>query len=243
MQISDSIVLVTGAARRIGRAIALELGRRGAHLAIHYRSSGKDASETVRLIRQLGVDAEAFAADLTDEQARAGLFEQLDVRFGRVDVLINNASVFGPGTLEETTPALWREQMETNAEAPFFMAQAAGELMLATGGGKIINIADPAGEVIWTNYFSYSVSKAALLAVTQGLSRALAPAVQVNAVAPGPVHFPEYYTDEQKQHAVERTLLKRAGTPEDVVRAVVFLIENDYVTGEVLHVDGGRHVL
>ena len=116
-------------------------------------------------------------------------------------------------------------------------------MMLESGRGKILNIADPAGENIWTGYLPYSVSKAALLGVTQGLAKTLAPQVQVNAVAPGPVHFPDSYSSEQKQAAIERTLLKRSGSPEDVVRAVVFLIENDYITGEVLHVDGGRHIM
>jgi len=243
MQISGSTVLVTGAARRVGRAIALDLAERGARLAIHYRSSKKEATETVAAVRRLGTEAQAFKADLTDADERSRIFDELGTHFGGVDVLVNNASVFGPGTFENVTPASWDEQMDTNAKAPFFVGQAAAGMMAKSGRGKIINIADPAGEVIWTNYFAYSVSKAALLAVTQGMAKALAPTVQVNAVSPGPVYFPEYYTEDQEQSAVERTLLKRAGTPEDVARAIVFLIENDYVTGEVLHVDGGRHVL
>jgi NAD(P)-dependent dehydrogenase (short-subunit alcohol dehydrogenase family) len=109
--------------------------------------------------------------------------------------------------------------------------------------GKIVNIADVAGEVIWPAYLPYSISKAALIAVNRGLAKALAPDIQVNAIAPGPVLFPEDYTEEQKKSAVERTLLKRAGSAADVVNAVVFLIENDYITGDVMHVDGGRHIL
>jgi NAD(P)-dependent dehydrogenase (short-subunit alcohol dehydrogenase family) len=115
--------------------------------------------------------------------------------------------------------------------------------MRPNGGGKIINIVDVAGELIWPSYLPYSVSKAALIAVNRGLAKAWAPEIQVNAIAPGPVLFPEDYTDEQKRLAIDRTLLKRAGSPEDVVRAVIFLIENDYITGEVIHVDGGRHIL
>jgi len=115
--------------------------------------------------------------------------------------------------------------------------------MRARSAGKIINIADVAGEVVWQTYLPYSISKAALIAVNRGLAKAYAPQIQVNAIAPGPVLFPDYYTDEQKQTAIERTLLKRAGTPLDVVNAVVFLIENDYITGEIIHVDGGRHTM
>ena len=243
MQIEGSIALVTGSARRVGRAIALELARRGGRLAVHYRTSGDDAEDTLRRIKDLGADGELFQADLIDDQARERMLDEIKSRLGSVQILVNNASVFSPGTLDDSTPEMWDEQMDVNAKVGFFVAQACGREMLEAGAGKIINIADPAGEVIWTRYFPYSVSKAALLAVTRGLARSLAPAVQVNAVAPGPVHFPEHYTDDQKQRAIEGTLLKRAGSTDDVVRAVVFLIENDYITGEVLHVDGGRHLL
>ena len=132
--------------------------------------------------------------------------------------------------------------MESNAKAPFFVAQAAVRLMRPRGHGKIINIVDVAGEVIWEGYIAYSISKAALIAVNRGLAKACAPDIQVNAIAPGPILFPDYYTDDQKQAAIEKTLLQRAGSPKDIVSAIVFLIENDYITGEVLHVDGGRHV-
>lgn len=243
MEISDSIALVTGSARRIGRAIVLALAEKGARIAIHYRSSGEDAAETLGAVREFGSEAELFQADLTDQRARARLIDEVRSTFGGVDILVNSASVFGPGTLQSSTPEAWDEQMEANAKAPYFVAQAAAPLMLASGRGKIINIADPAGELIWPAYFPYSVSKAALLGVTRGLAKTLAPDVQVNAVAPGPVCFPEYYTEDQKRFAVEQTLLKREGAPDDVVRAVVFLIENDYITGEVLHVDGGRHAM
>ena len=133
--------------------------------------------------------------------------------------------------------------MDTNAKAPFFLAQHAARLMRTRGTGKIVNIADVAGEVIWPSYLPYSVSKAALIAVNRGLAKAYAPEIQVNAIAPGPILFPERYTEEQKKSAVERTLLKRAGSPKDIVNAVVFLIENDYITGEIIHVDGGRHIM
>jgi NAD(P)-dependent dehydrogenase (short-subunit alcohol dehydrogenase family) len=243
MEISGKTALVTGSARRIGRRTVLELARRGARIAVHYRSSEADALRTVREIEELGVEAGLFRADLTRPEAPETLVDAVLRRFDSLDILVNNASVFGVGTLEASTPGLWDEQMGTNARAPFFIARAAARTMLGQARGKIINVADPAGEAIWTAYFPYSVSKAALLAVTRGLARALAPNVQVNAVAPGPVEFPEDYTDRQKRVAIDRTLLKRAGSPEDVVRAIVFLIENDYITGEVLHVDGGRHIL
>jgi NAD(P)-dependent dehydrogenase (short-subunit alcohol dehydrogenase family) len=243
MQISDSITLVTGSARRIGRALALEFAHKGAKLAIHYLDSEDEARRTLEEARAIGVDAELFRANLVDDGERDALIPEVKARFGGLDILVNSASAFGPATLGETTPELWDEQIDTNAKAPFFLARSAGQWMVEKGRGKIVNIADTAGEAIWPGYLPYSISKAALLSVTRGLAKSLAPEVQVNAVAPGPVQFPEYYTEDQKRLAVERTLLKRAGSAEDVVRAVIFLVESDYVTGEILHVDGGRHVL
>lgn len=243
MDIRGKTALVTGSARRIGRATALELARLGARVAVHYRSSEDEARDTEARIGSLGGEAALFRADLIEPEAPGRLIDAVLDRFGALDILVNNASVFSPGSLEDTTLRLWDAQMDANARAPFFVAQAASRAMLQQEAGKIINIADPAGEAIWTAYFPYSVSKAALLGVTRGLARALAPKIQVNAVSPGPVHFPADYTDAQKQFAIDRTLLKRAGSPEDVVRAIIFLIDNDYITGEVIHVDGGRHVL
>jgi NAD(P)-dependent dehydrogenase (short-subunit alcohol dehydrogenase family) len=243
MEISESISLVTGSARRVGRATAIALAERGSRVAIHYRSSGEDADATLATIRDIGVDADSFQADLTNRLERERLVREVQSRFGRVDILVNNASVFSPGTLEDSTSEMWDEQMEANAKAPYFMAQGVAPMMLRSGRGKIVNLADPAGELIWPSYFPYSVSKAALLGITRGLAKTLAPHVQVNAVAPGPVCFPDYYTESQKQFAVEKTLLKRVGSPDDVVRAVLFLVENDYITGEVIHVDGGRHAM
>jgi pteridine reductase len=195
------------------------------------------------MIRNVGSDGAAFRAELTDNGAIAQMFQQITQIFGGLDILINSASVFSPATADKTTPELWDSQVDANAKAPFFVAQHAARLMQARGHGKIVNIADVAGEVIWPGYFSYSVSKAALIAVNRGLAKTYAPHIQVNAIAPGPVLFPEYYTEEQKRSAIERTLLKREGSPADIVNAVVFLIENDYITGEMIHVDGGRHLL
>ena len=184
-----------------------------------------------------------FQADLTQIPAVDKLFRDIRTAFGGLDILVNSASIFEPSTVQETNPEQWDAQMDSNARAPFFVAQQAASLMLARGHGKIINIADVAGEVIWPAYFAYSVSKATLIAVNRGLAKSYAPHVQVNAIAPGPILFPENYTEQQKKAAIERTLLKREGSPQDIVNAVVFLIENDYITGELIHVDGGRHLL
>lgn len=243
MTIHGSIALITGSARRIGRAIALELARRGARVAVHYRTSEAEARATLQQIEKAGSAGAVFCADLRDIRAIEQLFGEVKDRFGTVDILVNNASVFAQASAVETTSEIWDEQFLANVRAPFFAAQRAALLMRASGRGKIINIADTAGEVIWPGYFAYSISKAALLAVTRGLAKVYAPQIQVNAVSPGPVLFPEFYSEEQKRAAIERTLLKRMGSVDDVVGAVIFLIENDYITGEVIHVDGGRHVV
>jgi NAD(P)-dependent dehydrogenase (short-subunit alcohol dehydrogenase family) len=237
MEIEGRVALITGAAKRIGREVAIELARRGARIAVHYRSSASEAAEVA------GDMGAVFQADLTNPAAIETMFRDIEDRFGRLDILINSASVFSPATLDDATPEHWDVQMDTNAKAPFFVAQHAVRLMRQSGAGKIINMVDVAGEVIWTSYLPYSVSKAALVAVNRGLAKACAPEIQVNAIAPGPVLFPDYYTEDQKRIAIDRTLLKRAGSPRDIVNAVVFLIENDYITGEVIHVDGGRHLL
>src|SRR5262245_22616222 len=237
MDINGKVALITGSAKRVGREIALELARRGAQIAVHYRSSANEAKHVA------GDKRAMFQAELTNQSENDNMFAQLEQRFGRLDILVSSASVFSPATVDEATPQHWDEQMDTNAKSPFFLAQRAARLMRRNGAGKIINIADVAGEVIWPGYLPYSVSKAALIAVNRGLAKAYAPEIQVNAIAPGPVLFPDYYTEEQKQLAIDRTLLKRGGSPRDSVNAVVFLIENDYITGEVIHVDGCRHIM
>ncbi len=243
MNIEGKVALITGSAKRIGREIAVALARRGARIAVHYRSHEAEARDALKEIQQAGSDGAMFCADLTDAGAVGKMFRDIQQSFSGLDILVNSASVFSPSTAEEANPDEWDREMDTNAKAPFFLARHAAGLMRRRGHGKIINIVDVAGEVIWPAYFAYSVSKAALIAVNRGLAKAYAPEIQVNAVAPGPVLFPDYYAEEQKKAAVDRTLLKRAGSPKDIVHAVIFLIENDYITGDVIHVDGGRHVM
>jgi len=243
MDISGKVALITGSSKRIGRETALELARRGAAIAIHYRSDESGAKETRRLVQELGGKAELFHAELTDTRQIERLLADLEKQLGGLDILVNNASVFDAASFRESSPELWDAQMDSNAKAPFFLAQQAAPLMSRRGHGKIVNLVDVAGETIWPGYVAYSISKAALIAVNRGLAKALAPDIQVNGIAPGPVLFPEYYTQDQKHLAVERTLLKRPGSARDIVNAVVFLVENDYITGEVIHVDGGRHLM
>jgi NAD(P)-dependent dehydrogenase (short-subunit alcohol dehydrogenase family) len=243
MDISGKVALITGSSKRIGRETAVELARRGARVAIHFRSDEAGARETLRLAQEAGGSGEIFQAELRDTSEVDRMFTQLEEKLGALHILVNNASAFDAARFDESTPELWDAQMDSNAKAPLFVAHRAARLLKAQAQGKIINLVDTAGETIWPGYFAYSVSKAALIAINKGLAKALAPNIQVNGVAPGPVLFPEYYTQDQKHLAIERTLLKRAGSARDIVNAVVFLIENDYITGEVIHVDGGRHLM
>jgi NAD(P)-dependent dehydrogenase (short-subunit alcohol dehydrogenase family) len=246
MNIKGKVALITGSAKRIGRETAIALARRGATIAVHYRSSENEARETLRAVQAArGMEAAGgvFSADLTNGSEIDALARNVEDTLGGIDILVNNASVFAPATVEDATASDWDEQMNANAKAPFLVSQRAAQSMLRRGGGKIVNLVDAAGEIIWPGYFPYSVSKAALIAVNRGMAKAYAPHIQVNGVAPGPVLFPPYYTEEQKRAAIERTLLKREGSPTDVVNAILFLIENDYITGEVIHVDGGRHAI
>lgn len=243
MNIHGKVALITGSAKRIGRETAIALARRGGTIAIHYRSSEREAEETLRAVQEAGGNGAVFSADLTSASQIDTLISGVVGRFGGIDILVNNASVFAPGAVGNESGVSWDEQMNANAKAPFLVAQGAAKSMLSRGAGKIVNLVDAAGEIIWPGYFSYSVSKAALIAVNRGMAKAYAPTIQVNGVAPGPVLFPPYYTEEQKRAAIDRTLLKRPGSPADVVSAILFLIENDYITGEIIHVDGGRHAI
>ena len=170
MNISGKVALITGSAKRIGRLTAMELAKRGARVAIHFRSSDREATETLRLIQDDGGSGSLFQADLSEVPAIEDMFRKLDQQFGGLDILVNSASTFHTSTAEDTSAELWDEQLNSNARAPFFVAQAAAQMMMKRGNGKIINIVDVAGEMIWPGYFAYSVSKAALIAVNTVVS-------------------------------------------------------------------------
>ncbi len=241
VEIKGRGVLITGAAKRIGRAIALALAERGADIVIHYHRSEDAARETAREIEARGVRALALQADLANVREIERLIERAADALGRLDILVNNASVFFRTPFGSITEEQWDLNLDVNLKAPFFCAQYAARFMREQGGGKIINIADWAGFRPYAGYIPYCVSKAGLIALTQVLARTLAPTILVNAVAPGPVLLPEDYGEDEIRAIIEGTPLKRLGSPEDVVRAVLFLIEgSDFITGHTLVVDGGR---
>ncbi len=240
MRLQGKVALVTGGARRIGRAIALGLAGCGCHVAITYRTSAAEARQAVRQIRRRGRRAMALEVDQRDPAQVRRVVEQVRRAFGRLDILVNSASSFPRTPWATVTGKQWEDVLSVNLSGPWAFSQSAGRIMLRQGSGRIIQIVDAAVYRPWADYLPYCAAKGGLLALTWGLARALAPRVQVNAIAPGPILFAPGTSPSQKRAAVEKTLLKRAGGAEEVVRAVLFLAESDFVTGVVLPVDGGR---
>lgn len=237
------VALVTGSARRVGRAIALELARGGFDLVVHWRSSRKDAEATAAEIGSLGARAWLVRADLRKIGEVEGLIGSVTELCGRLDLLVNNASSFFATPFGSTREAQFDELLGSNLKAPFFCSQFAAPLLAAGGRGQIVNVLDAAALRPFPAFLPYSAAKAGLLALTIGLARALAPGVRVNGVAPGPVLFPEEFGAEPRRRAVDATLLQREGSPEDVARTVAFLATGpDYITGAVIPVDGGRAI-
>jgi pteridine reductase len=241
MDLKGKVALVTGAGRRLGRAVAIALAERGAVLAIHYRNSQAEAQAVVAQIASTGGRAMEFAADLERVSEIERLVAEVIARFGGIDVLVNSASVFVRKSLADISERDWDANLDTNLKAPFFLAKFAGSAMRRRGAGKIINLGDWAGIRPYTNYIPYSVSKAGLIGLTRALARALAPEVQVNCIALGPVMPPDDYDAAEIERLRKATLTKRLGTSADVARAVIFLCEGtDFATGSTLMLEGGR---
>lgn len=241
MNLAGRTALVTGAARRLGRAIAEDLAAAGARVAIAHRTSTAEAEAVVAGIRGRGGEAEAFVADLGEPRAAERLAADVTSRLGPVDVLVNNASVFFRTPIDTVGEAEWDAVMSVNLKAPYLLSLALGRAMRARGAGKIVNLADIAAERPYPGYLPYSVSKAGIVALTRGLALELAPEVQVNCVAPGPVLAPIDGTPADTEALVRRTPLGRLGAAEDVAAAVRFLLMgSDFVTGTTVVVDGGR---
>ena len=224
----------------MGRAIALELGRRGMRVVVHFNGARDGADETVRLIRDAGGDASAVQADLVEPGAPESLVDHVMASHGSLGALVNSAAMMLRTPVGDVTLDVWEAMFALNVRAPFFLAQRAAPA-LADARGSIVNIADLAAFESWPAYVPHGMTKAAVVQMTRALARALAPRVRVNAVAPGVVLLPEGWSAEEAEHLRSTTPLARLGSPDDVAKAVVYLLEAEYVTGETIRVDGGRH--
>lgn len=245
LALEGKVVLITGGARRVGAATARRLHAAGANVLLHYRSAHADAQALQTELHQSRPDSCALVnADLLDIAGLPALIKNTIARFGRLDVLVNNASSFYPTPLGEISGEQWEDLVGTNLKAPLFLAQAAAP-HLRKAGGTIVNVTDIHGERPLKNYVVYSIAKAGLIGLTRALARELGPEVRVNGVSPGPVLWPEddSFDEVARQRIIAHTLLRRAGEPDDIARAVQFFVaEAPYVTGQILAVDGGRSI-
>jgi pteridine reductase len=237
----ERVVLVTGGARRLGRAIALAFAARGATVMIHYHQSAAIAAETVAALTDCGARAAMVAGDLADVASVERVVDATLAFAGALDVVVNNAGIWGATPLGAVSVEQWDALHHTNLRSMFFVAQRAAP-MLRQRRGAIINIADIGIHRPWRHYTPYLVSKGGVATLTAALARELAPDVRVNGIAPGPVLPPDDWQDDRQGGPAQSTLLKRWGTAEDVASAVLFLASAPYITGVMLPVDGGQHL-
>jgi 3-oxoacyl-[acyl-carrier protein] reductase/pteridine reductase len=237
-QLSSKVALVTGAAKRIGRSIALRLAEEGADVVVNYETSKSEADQLVGEIAAHGRRAIAVQADVSKKAEVDRLFVQVYEEFGRLDILVNNAGIFFPAKFEELTEEQWDRIMNANLKSQFLCAQAAIPLLRrGAGQSHIVNISSLGGLLAWPAFTHYCVSKAGVIMLTRCLARALGPKILVNSVAPGTIQFPGEEPDEDY---IRQVPLHRTGTGEDIADAVAFFVKSDFVTGQILPVDGGR---
>jgi NAD(P)-dependent dehydrogenase (short-subunit alcohol dehydrogenase family) len=235
--LEGQVALVTGAAKRIGRSIALRLAREGADVAVNYSSSKAQAEQVAAEISAMGRRAITLRADVSKRPEVERLFGTVVEEFGRIDILVNNAGTFFTAKFQELTDEQWDRIMNANLKSQFLCAQAAAPIMKRQGRGRIVNLSSLGGLLPWPAYTHYCVSKAGVIMLTKCLARALAPEILVNSVAPGTIQFPSEPPDEDYIHRVP---VHRTGTGEDIADAVLYFATSDFVTGQILAVDGGR---
>ncbi|MGD0125117.1 MAG: SDR family NAD(P)-dependent oxidoreductase [Terriglobia bacterium] len=241
--LQNQVALVTGAGRRIGRVIALTLARAGADVVVHYNESKQGALSTAREIESLGSQAMTARADVSRPKQVATLFRAVEKRFGRIDLLVNNAGIFFPVTWDQLREEDWDKILGINLKAAFFCAQAAARIMQRQGRGRIVIISSLGGLQAWPEYIHYCASKAGVISLTRSLAKALAPHIQVNSVAPGTILFPGDQPDAKTEKIINAIPLKKAGRPEDIAETVLFLAtRSDFITGQVFVVDGGKSI-
>lgn len=234
----NELAVVTGGAVRLGREIALGLAQAGYAIGLHYNGSADQANDTAREIESIGIPVTLFKADLRNPDEIDGMFNRISRVPEPLKVFVNSASIMPRGSLKNLAVDDWDRTLDLNLRAPWLCARAAAQLMEAAGG-VIINITDSGASKTWTGFPAYTISKAGLETLTRLLARTLAPKIRVNAVAPGLILPSADTSEEDWQRLVKRLPVMQAGSPQDVVQAIHFLLENEYITGETLHVDGG----
>lgn len=233
------VALVTGAARRIGRSIALKLAAEGAAVVVNYRNSRAEAEKVAAQVAGMDRRAMAWQADVSRREEVARMFAAVEREFGRLDILVNNAGMFFSVPFEKLTEEQWDTILDANLKSQFLCAQAAAPLLRRSGRGAIINLSSLGGLLAWPSYTHYCVSKAGSIMLTRCLARALAPEITVNSVAPGTISFPGD-PPEVVEDFIRRAPLRKTGKPEDIAGTVAFLAQSEFITGQVFVVDGGR---
>ena len=245
MTLNNRVVLITGG-KRIGQVVARELASRGADVAVSYRGSKDEADETVAEVRSLGRRAIAVAADVGQVKDCQALVDTVAAELGRLDVLINMASIYGAVDFAATTPEIWQRNIDVNLRSVFLCAQAAVPHMRRQGGGRIVNFADwlaRSGRPAYKGFVAYYTAKAGVIALTEALALELAgDQILVNAIAPGPILPPPDLSAEELEEVAQATPVGRWGGAGEIAKAVCALVESDFITGETIRVDGGRHV-
>jgi NAD(P)-dependent dehydrogenase (short-subunit alcohol dehydrogenase family) len=243
VEIRGKVAVVTGAAHRVGKSIALALAEAGAHVVVHYHQASGAVTSTVGEIEQRGVRALAVSADLAQPAGAEIVFQAAEREFGGVDLLVNSAAIMETGNVLTLTPEAWQRTLDANLSNPFDCAQQAARSMIKRGGGAIVNIADLSSVQPWARYPAHSVSKAGVIMLTKVLAKALAPTIRVNAITAGPLIKPDDWPDARWELVGQHTLLKHTGSGYDVARAALFLLREDFITGATLMVDGGGSIV
>ncbi len=243
MDVRGKVAVVTGAGQRLGRALVLALARRGARVVIHHGRSAAAAERTAAEARDLGTEAITVQADLTDEAAVLRIISDARGRLGFVDILVNSAAIFEPGGPAETTSVAWDRHFAVNLKAPFLLSQAFAAQAPRDRPGKIVNISDWRGLRPGADHFAYTVTKAALITMTKSLAVALAPTIQVNCLGLGAILLPAGADESYREQLIASIPARRTGDPDEVARALLFLLEDDFVTGQTVVVDGGRSLV
>jgi pteridine reductase len=242
MELDGKVAIVTGGAVRLGRALALALAEHGIRLVIHYGLSAGPAQKIVTKIKAMGSDALAIQADLSQSGEAPSIVKGAVAHFGQVDILVNSAAIFEPGNWDDTTEANWDRHFAINLKSPFFLSQAFAAHVGPKRAGHIVNIADWRGVRPDTDHVAYTLTKAALIAMTKSLALALAPNIQVNAIAPGMILPPPGEDQSYLERKAGEIPAQRVGSPEEIAKALIFLLRSDFVTGDLIFVTGGEHL-